>query len=80
MVGIAMEMCCVFLLHCPCSVGENARELCLQKWQWNVKHNRLQGRTATSWLSPQYGAFNRDLLDKKSKSPLFPGAGGSGYK
>ena len=28
------------------------------------------------WLSPQCGAFSRDLLNEKSKSPLFHGAGG----
>ena len=27
---------------------------------------------------PQGGAFSRDLLDQKSKSPLFPGPGGGG--
>ena len=30
----------------------------------------------TNEQSPQGGAFSRDLLDQKSKSPLFPGAGG----
>ena len=26
----------------------------------------------TNYLSPQCGAYSRDFLDKKSKSPLFP--------
>ena len=26
----------------------------------------------TNWLSPQCGVFGRVLLDRKSKSPLFP--------
>ena len=30
----------------------------------------------TNEQSPQGGAFSRDLLDQKSKSPLFPGPGG----
>ena len=30
----------------------------------------------TNMLSPQGGAFSGDLLDQKSKSPLFPGPGG----
>ena len=36
----------------------------------------------TDKQSPQGRAFSGDLLDQKSKSPLFPGAGGgeSGYK
>ena len=29
----------------------------------------------TNEQSPQGGAFSRDLLDQKSKSPLFPGPG-----
>ena len=31
----------------------------------------------TNEQSPQGGAFSRDLLDQKSKSPLFPGPEGS---
>ena len=31
----------------------------------------------TNEQSPQGGAFSRDLLDQKSKSPLFPGPGGA---
>ena len=35
----------------------------------------------TNEQSPQGGAFSRDLLAQtESKSPLFPGAGGRGYK
>ena len=34
----------------------------------------------TNCLSPQREAFSRDLLDEKSKSPLFPRAGGRDYK
>ena len=30
----------------------------------------------TNEQSPQGGDFSRDLLDQKSKSPLFPGPGG----
>ena len=30
----------------------------------------------TNKQSPQGVVFSRDLLDQKSKSPLFPGAGG----
>ena len=33
----------------------------------------------TKWLSQQCGAFSRDLLDKKAKSPLFPRAGGAAW-
>ena len=29
-----------------------------------------------TWLSPQCRGYSRELLDEKSKSPLFPGAGG----
>ena len=32
----------------------------------------------TNEQSPQGGAFSGDLLDQKSKSPLFPGSGGGG--
>ena len=32
----------------------------------------------TNEQSPQGGAFSRNLLDQKSKSPLFPGPGGGG--
>ena len=32
----------------------------------------------TNEQSPQGGAFSRDLLDQKSKSPLFSGRGGGG--
>ena len=32
----------------------------------------------TNEQSPQGGAFNRDLLDQKSKPELFPGPGGGG--
>ena len=31
----------------------------------------------TNWLSPQCGVFGRVLLGRKSKSLLFPGAGGT---
>ena len=47
-----------------------------------MKNSRLRGKTVqissgfTNEHSPQGWAFNGDLLDKKSKSPLFPGAGG----
>ena len=34
----------------------------------------------TNEQSPQGGAFNRDLLDQKSKSQLFPGPGGGGLQ
>ena len=48
------------------------------------KDNSLPGKTAvvfTNEQSPLGGAFSGDLLDKKSKSPLFPGPGGGrGYK
>ena len=46
------------------------------------QHNRLRGENGsrlTNWLSQQYETFSRDLLDKKSMSRLFPGAGGHGY-
>ena len=45
-----------------------------QNWQCNV-NNRLQVGF-TKCLSRECWAFSRDLLDKKSKSLLFPGAGG----
>ena len=35
------------------------------------------GSGYTNWMSPQCGAFIRDWLDGKSKSQLFPEAGGS---
>ena len=62
----------------------NARPLyhLAKKQQSKVKHNRLRGENGhgfTNWLSPQCGAFSRDLLNEKSKSPLFPRAGGGGF-
>ena len=50
-----------------------------QKWQCKV-YETLQtaGENChgfTIWLSPHCGALGRNLLDKKSKSPLFPGGG-----
>ena len=48
------------------------------------KDSRLWGKTAASSFtneqSLQGGAFSWDLLDQNSKSPLFPGGGGRGYK
>ena len=48
---------------------------------------RGKGCRFTNFLSPQCGAFSRDLLEEKSKlleekskSKLFPGAGVHGYK
>ena len=47
-----------------------------------MKNSRLRGKTVqissgfTNEQSPQGRAFSGDLLDQKSKSPLFPGAGG----
>ena len=47
-----------------------------------MKNSRLQrkGSGFTNEQSPQDGAFSGDLLDQKSKSPLFPGDGGRDYK
>ena len=52
--------------------------ICLKwkNWQCNVKHNRLQVKKVVVFL--QCGAFSRDSLDKKSKSPLFAGLGWGG--
>ena len=49
----------------------------------NLKHNKLRGESPgnchgfTSWLSLQGGGYSWELLDKKSKSLLFPGAMGA---
>ena len=32
----------------------------------------VNGRGFTNWMSPQYRAFSRDLLDEKSKVPAIP--------
>ena len=48
-----------------------------------MKRQQAAGENSSSFTneqSPQGGAFNRDLLDQKSKSPLFPGPGGRRYK
>ena len=49
-----------------------------------ITHNRLLGENNcgfTNWLSPQCGAYSRDLLDEKSRVPAIPGGlGDLGYK
>ena len=44
-----------------------------------MKTSRLRGENSSGFTnkqSPQGRAFSGDLLDQKSKSPQFPGAGG----
>ena len=64
--------------------GGNTRGLLyIDKKGSEMKNSRLRGKTVqissgfTNEQSPQGQAFSRDLLDQKSKSPLFPGAGGA---
>ena len=67
--------------------GGNIRDLLyIDKKGSEMKNSRLRGKIVqissgfTNEQSPQLWAFSGDLLDQKSKSPLFPGAGGHGYK
>ena len=70
-----MEMC--FNFHI---VGGNSRDLCYTFKNGSAcKTKQTAGENGggfTKWLSLQCGAFSRDLQDRKSKSPLFPRAGG----
>ena len=56
------------LFHCPCSARKKARDLCytcIGKNAVQCKHKSARGKGCgiTNWLSPQCGAFSRDLLD-----------------
>ena len=79
--GIAGQMSQLFFLHCPNTniVWGKTR----QTWQCNVKHTRLQGKTAMVLPANDVlvGWGHSRELQMKSQSPgtrLFPVAGGGG--
>ena len=61
-------------------VGGNSRDLCYTYKNGSacktIQTAGENGGGFTNWLSLPCGAFSRDLQDGKSKSPLFPRAGG----
>ena len=80
-----MEMSGALTKVLPRQCGGNTWGLLLyigKKGSEIVKRKQAVGFTYEQSL--QGGAFSRDLLDQKSKSPLFPGpcggGGGRGYK
>ena len=71
-----MEMSGAFTLHSPLSEGIPGGEKGSV-----IKTKQTAGEKGggfTTWLSTQRWVFVRLLLDRKSKSSLFPGAGGRG--
>ena len=66
--------CIVPIVRGKCQVFDKPRQTCLCK----VAGENCHG--FSSLLFPQCGRHSRELLDEKSKSSLFPGAGGCGYK
>ena len=79
--GIAVEMSGALTNVLPRQCGGNTRGLlCIDKKGSEMKNSRLRGKTASSGFtneqSPQGRTFSGNLLDQKSKSPLFPRAGG----
>ena len=80
-----MEMCGALTKVLPRQCGGNTRGLLyIDKKGSEMKNSRLRGKTVhissgfTNEQSPQGRAFSGDLLDQKSKSPLFPRAGWGG--
>ena len=67
--------------------GNTRNSLYMGKGEVKRKDSRLRGGGGgggssgfTNEQSPQCGAFSGDLLGQKSKSPLFRGRWGRGYK
>ena len=83
--GIAVEMSGALTKVLPWQCGGNTRGLLYIKKGSEMKNEKKAGcgensSGFTNEQSPQGRAFSGDLLDQKSKSPLFLGAGGRGYK
>ena len=83
-LGIAVEMSGALTKVLPRQCRGNTRGLLyIDKKGSEMKNSRLRGKKVqissgfTNQQSPQGRAFSGDLLDQKSKSPLFPGAGGA---
>ena len=70
--GIAIEMCCVFRFALSPRSVANCQGFVLyrQKWGGGDRHH---GFTNLLSLSPQCGAFSRDLLNEQSNSHYYPG-------
>ena len=66
----------------PLQCGENTQGLLyIGKKGREMKRLQAAGENSSGFTNEQFprgGAFSRDLLDQKSKTPLFPGAGGWG--
>ena len=82
-MGVAVEMSGALAKVLPRQCGGNTRGLFyIVKEGREMKNRRLRGKSSgvTNEQSPQDRAFTGDLLDRKSKSPLFPRDGGRDYK
>ena len=80
-----MEMSGALTKDLPRQCGGNTQGLLyIDKKGSEMKNSRLRGKTVqissgfTNEQSPQGRAFSGDLLDQKSKSPLFPVVRGGG--
>ena len=79
--GIAVGMCLVFTFPLSLQSWGNARDLLYRQMKkssvmCNITNCGGKDSDFANWLSLQCWAFCRDLLEEKSKHPLFPGARG----